>query len=100
MSLNASIFAIFGLHVTSQPTIHYDDVGDILYIRWCEPYGEQESVMTEEGVVYRRNPVTGALESVEILSLSRWSDAEIGRLEVDEEVKGMLLRLVAYAREA
>jgi len=56
-------------------TLEYDEVGDLLYIRWCEPYGEQESVVEANGVVYRRNPVTGAVESVEIMSLSRWSDA-------------------------
>jgi uncharacterized protein YuzE len=48
-------------------TFRYHPVGDILYLDLCEPYAEQESDEIEDGVIVRRNPVSGEIENVEIL---------------------------------
>jgi hypothetical protein len=48
-------------------TFHYDRIGDILYINKCAPYLGQESEMLEDEIVVRLNPVTNAVENLEIL---------------------------------
>ena len=45
----------------------YDAVGDILYVNLVNPYAGQESDMVSDFVVARSNPVTGSVESLEIL---------------------------------
>jgi|GEM_PF-5849903 len=85
--------------MTSKPSLHYDEPADILHIEWCRAYAGQRIATSDAGATYRYHPVTGVLEGIELLGLARWSDAEIGRLEVDEELRIVLLKLVAYARE-
>jgi hypothetical protein len=53
--------------MTGRLTIHYDRVGDILYLQRCPPYAEQESEELGDDVVARTNPTTG---EIEILFLS------------------------------
>ena len=52
-------------------TFHYDRIGDILYINKCEPYVGQESEMLTEEIVVRLNPLTNAVENLEILFFSK-----------------------------
>jgi uncharacterized protein YuzE len=49
----------------------YDQVGDILYIDTCSPYAEQESEEIGNEVIARLNPVSGAIENLEILFFSK-----------------------------
>ena len=48
-------------------TIHYDEVGDILYIERVKPYAEQDSNYIGDDVVARFNPVTREIENLEIM---------------------------------
>jgi hypothetical protein len=48
-------------------SLHYDDVGDVLYIDTVVPYAEQESEHIADDVVARLNPSTGAIENLEVL---------------------------------
>ena len=48
----------------------YDRDADILYINKQEPYAEQESEELGDEVVARLNPITGEVESVEVLFFS------------------------------
>jgi uncharacterized protein YuzE len=48
----------------------YDRDGDILSISTKPPYAEQESQEIGDGVIARLNPVTGAVEHVEVLFFS------------------------------
>ena len=50
----------------SKLTIHYDKVGDILYIEKCPPYKEQDSEELEDEIGVRLNPESGEIETVEI----------------------------------
>lgn len=52
-------------------TFKYDRIGDILYIQKCPPYSEQESEELGDEVIARLNPVTGQIESLEILFFSK-----------------------------
>ena len=56
--------------MTGKLTIHYDRVGDILYLQRCPPYAEQESEELGDDVVARMNPSTGEIEILEILFFS------------------------------
>lgn len=49
----------------------YDKVGDILYIDTCSPYAAQESEEIGNEVIARLNPVSGAIENLEILFFSK-----------------------------
>ena len=51
-------------------TLEYDRAGDILWVRVCEPYPEQDSEELGDDVVARLNPETCDVESLEILSFS------------------------------
>lgn len=51
--------------------LNYDRIGDILYVDVCKPYAAQESDDIGDEIVARRNPVTGAIENLEILFFSR-----------------------------
>ena len=48
-------------------TIHYDEIGDILYIERVKPYAEQDSNYIGDDVVARFNPVTREIENLEIM---------------------------------
>jgi uncharacterized protein DUF2283 len=52
-------------------TLSYDSIGDILYIKKCAPYAEEESDLLDDDVVARYNPTTGGLESLEILFFTK-----------------------------
>jgi hypothetical protein len=51
-------------------TFRYDREGDILYVCRIEPYPEQESEELDDGIVVRLNPVSGTIESWEVLFYS------------------------------
>jgi hypothetical protein len=53
-------------------TFEYDEAGDILYISKVPPYPQQETEQLAYNVAARRNPRTGAVESLEILFFTRW----------------------------
>ena len=48
-------------------SLHYDAVGDILYIDTVVPYADQASEHIADDVVARLNPRTGAIENLEVL---------------------------------
>jgi len=50
--------------------IHYDVLGDVLYLERCPPYAEQDSDEVASGIVTRTNPDSGEIETVEILFYS------------------------------
>jgi uncharacterized protein YuzE len=50
----------------SNLTIHYDKIGDILYIEKCPPYKEQDSEELNDEIGVRLNPTSGEIETVEI----------------------------------
>jgi uncharacterized protein YuzE len=62
--------------MTGKLTIHYDRVGDILYLQRCPPYAEQESEELGDDVVARMNPTTGEIEILEILFFSSRFDPD------------------------
>ena len=49
----------------------YDRVGDILYIDKCSPYAEQESDEIGNEIIARINPISGAIENLEVLFFSK-----------------------------
>lgn len=71
-------------------TLHYDQIGDILYIDRCKPYAEQESEALNDDVVVRLHPHTNEVENVEILFYSK-------RLE---QTNDLILPLLADLRLA
>ncbi|MEO7995327.1 MAG: DUF2283 domain-containing protein [bacterium] len=81
-------------------SVTYDPVGDVVYLESCLPYGEQRSVMEADGVVYRRNPDSGEIERIEILSFRRWQLADLADLPIDARLKDVLAALSTYARAA
>ena len=56
--------------MASKLTFKYDRQGDILYINKRPPYPEQESEELGDDVVVRLNPVSGEIESLEVLFFS------------------------------
>ena len=56
--------------MASKLKVTYDRVGDILHIDTRAPYAEQESEELGDDVVARLNPMTGAVENVEVLFFS------------------------------
>ena len=60
--------------MASRLTLHYDRVGDILYIQTRPPNAEQDSDHLDDDVVARFNPETGQIESLEILFFSTLLD--------------------------
>ncbi len=50
-----------------QLTVHYDKIGDILYVNTCNPYAEQESEEIGDEIIARLNPISGTVENLEIL---------------------------------
>ncbi|GEM_PF-361357 len=51
--------------------IHYDNIGDILYLDTCQPYPEQESDELDLGIVARFHPQTAVIENLEILFFTK-----------------------------
>ncbi len=72
--------------MASKLTLHYDKVGDILYIETCRPYAEQESDELDDLVIARSNPQTGQVESLEILFFSRRLHEGVCELPVTAEM--------------
>ena len=73
--------------MASRLTLHYDRVGDILYIETCPPYAEQDSDHLDDDVVARFNPETGQIESLEILFFSTLLDEKgVYKLPVTAEL--------------
>ena len=66
-------------------TIEFDREGDILYIQFCKPYVGQGSTEIAAGVVARTHPITGRIESLEIMDVS----ARAGKLELPMIVEGL-----------
>jgi hypothetical protein len=62
-----------GAPMNERLTMEYDRTGDILYLGKIKPYAEQESEELEFGIIARRNPETGEIENLEILSFSERS---------------------------
>lgn len=58
--------------------IKFDPDGDLITIHFCKPYKGQGSTEIASGVVARTNPITHAIESLEILDVS----ARDGKLEL------------------
>jgi uncharacterized protein YuzE len=56
--------------VGAKLTLHYDKVGDILFIDKLPAYPEQETEELDDEVIVRLNPRTGEVENVEILFYS------------------------------
>ena len=51
--------------------LEYDRIGDILYVRACPPYREQECDELADEMLGRFNPDTGALEGLDILFFTK-----------------------------
>lgn len=51
--------------------MRYDKIGDILYLDICSPYPEQETEELEDEIIARMNPISGAIENLEILFFFR-----------------------------
>lgn len=54
----------------AQLSLKYDREADILYIDKRQPYPEQETEELGDDVIARLNPVTGEIETVEVLFFS------------------------------
>jgi len=54
----------------TQLSLKYDREADILYIDRRHPYPEQETEELGDDVIARLNPVTGEIESLEVLFFS------------------------------
>ncbi|MBI4202372.1 MAG: DUF2283 domain-containing protein [Chloroflexi bacterium] len=68
--------------------LHYDKIGDILYISKCPPYPEQESEELSDEVIARLNPVTRDVENLEILFFSaRLLRGDLPDLPIHAELK-------------
>ncbi len=67
-----------GAYDMEKVNIQFDTEGDILYIEFCKPYKGQGSTELAGGVVARTHPITGRVESLEIMDLS----ARQGKLEL------------------
>ena len=66
-------------------TIQFDRDGDILQIKFCQPYVGQGSTEIASGVIARTHPSTGRIESLEILDLS----VRDSKLELPMVVEGL-----------
>jgi len=61
----------------------YDRAGDVLTLGKIKPYAGQETEELEFGVIARRNPKTGEIENLEILSFSvRSANGQVFELPV------------------
>ena len=74
-----------------QLKIHYERIGDILYVDKCSPYSEQESDEIGHEIIARFNPDSGAIENLEVLFFSkRLMESETLELPIE-----IYLRLVS-----
>lgn len=62
--------------------ISWDREGDVLHIDLVEPYLAQDSDMTDDWVLVRTNPSSGAVENVEIMGFSQHFDRLEDELEL------------------
>ena len=73
--------------LASKLALEYDRVGDILHVRNCAPYPEQETEQLDDDVFARLNPQTGQVEGLEILFFSAWlRDGALCELPVTAEL--------------
>jgi hypothetical protein len=63
--------------------IKFDQDGDLMTIHFCKLYRGQDSTEIASGVVARSNPITHAIESLEIMDMS----ARNGKLELPKIVE-------------
>jgi len=69
-------------------TVRYDRVGDILYLEKVAPYSEQESNELGDEIFARFNPVTGEIETLEIMFFStRFRENAVLELPVSAELR-------------
>lgn len=65
-------------------TVRYDKIGDILYIDTCTPYAEQDSEELGDEIIARLNPISSAVENLEILFFSkRWDTLNLLELPIN-----------------
>jgi hypothetical protein len=65
--------------------IKFDQDGDLMTIHFCKPYRGQDSTEIASGVVARSNPITHAIECLEIMDMS----ARNGKLELPMIVEAL-----------
>jgi hypothetical protein len=69
-------------------TLHYDKIGDILYIDKVKPYREQASEEIGDEIGVRLNPTSGDVETVEINAFSkRMAEDEAIELPVSATIR-------------
>ena len=68
-------------------TIHYDAVGDILYVDKVKPYAQQDSTELDFGVVARLNPTTREVENLEILFFKQRAAQGDVKVPIDAHLK-------------
>lgn len=73
--------------MASKLALQYDREADILYVRNCPPYPEQETEELGDDIVARLNPETGQVESLEVLFFStRLLDGSLCELPVTADL--------------
>jgi hypothetical protein len=65
--------------------IKFDQDGDLMTIHFCKSYRGQGSTEIDSGVVARTHPITGRIESLEIMDVS----ARNGKLELPMIVEAL-----------
>ncbi len=69
-------------------TFKYDREADILHIDKCPPYPEQDSEELGDDIIARLNPITGAVENLEVLFFSTRSlRSNLLELPVDADLR-------------
>ena len=69
-------------------TFKYDREADILHIDKCPPYPEQDSEELGDDIIARLNPITGAVENLEVLFFStRLLRSNLLELPVDADLR-------------
>jgi len=69
-------------------SIFYDEEADVLYVSKGQPLAEDESDEIDAGIVVRRNPKTGEIRGLTIVSLSKLKK-EILPMKVSFEAVGV-----------
>lgn len=68
-------------------TFKYDRDADILHIDKCPPYATQESEEIGDDVIARLNPLSGAIENLEVLFFStRLLRGDLFEVPIDAEL--------------
>jgi hypothetical protein len=65
--------------------VKFDQDGDLMTIHFCKPYRGQDSTEIASSVVARSNPITHAIECLEIMDMS----ARNGKLELPMIVEAL-----------